>query len=546
MPISGSKTFFRLSRACSAVNSAIVDPFRGRAHRVVGNDPTRQVYPTARDGRVASSFPGARVGHRVESSVITDRGTLVNDVHAQLNATLVRRVLRPASVEDVCVAVLAAGGTGGVIAIAGGRHAMGGQQFGAGLDLLDMTGLDRVLDFDPERGEVEAGAGIMWPALIAWLHATQDGQPHPWGIIQKQTGADRLTLGGALSSNVHGRVLGRGPIVDDVVAFTLVDADGAVRRCSRDENGQLFRLAIGGYGLFGPIVSVRLRLVPRRKVRREVTLRSIDEVVSTLEARADDGRGYGDFQFAIDPASDDFLKEGICSCYVGVADDTLIPDEQRALSRANWEELFSLSHVDPRRASDAYTRHYLATDGQLYWSDLHQMADYHEGYHRALDARLGATAPGSEMITELYVPRRELPAFMAKVAHDFRTHQTPVIYGTVRLIERDDETVLAWARRPWACIVFNLHVDHTPAGTDRAADAFRRLIDRALAYGGSYYLTYHRWATREQVEAAYPQFVDFLREKLRCDSDERFQSDWYRHYREMFGEELCGPEDAHV
>ena len=75
-----------------------------------------------------------------------------------------------------------------------------------------------------------------------------------------------------------------------------------------------------------------------------------------------------------------------------------------------------LSHVDPRRASDAYTRHYLATDGQLYWSDLHQMADYHDGYHRALDARLGATSPGSEMITELYVPRRDLPAFMAEVA----------------------------------------------------------------------------------------------------------------------------------
>ena len=167
---------------------------------------------------------------------MTDRGMLVNDVHAQLNATLVRRVLRPASVADVRDAVLAARAAGRAIAIAGGRHAMGGQQFGAGLDLLDMTGLDRVLDFDPERGEVEAEAGIMWPALIAWLHATQDGQPHPWGIIQKQTGADRLTLGGALSSNVHGRVLGRGPIVDDVVAFTLVDADGALRRCSRDEN----------------------------------------------------------------------------------------------------------------------------------------------------------------------------------------------------------------------------------------------------------------------------------------------------------------------
>jgi FAD/FMN-containing dehydrogenase len=474
---------------------------------------------------------------------MTDREMLVNDVHSQLNATLVRRALRPASVEDVRDAVLAARAAGRAITIAGGRHAMGGQQFGTGLDLLDMTRLDRVLELDAARGEVEAEAGIMWPALIARLHAIQEGQPHPWGIIQKQTGADRLTLGGALSSNVHGRVLGRGPIVADVVAFTLIDANGTPRRCSRDENVALFRLAIGGYGLFGPIVSVRLRLAPRRKVRREVTLRAIDEVVATLESRADDGRGYGDFQFAIDPASADFLEEGICSCYVAVA-DTPIPDQQRALSRADWEELFHLSHVDPRLATDAYTKHYLATDGQLYWSDLHQMADYHEGYHLALDERSGARSSGSEMITELYVPRRDLPAFMADVAQDFRRYQTPVIYGTVRLIERDEETILAWAQQPWACVIFNLHVDHTPAGIECVGDAFRRLIDRALAYGGSYYLTYHRWATREQVAAAYPRFVEFLREKLRCDPDERFQSDWYRHYCEMFENDLNISQDA--
>ena len=142
------------------------------------------------------------------------------------------------------------------------------------------------------------------------------------------------------------------------------------------------------------------------------------------------------------------------------------------------------------------------------------------------------------MITELYVPRDALSRFMAEVAEDFRRNRTPVIYGTVRLIEPDDETVLAWAREPWACIIFNLHVDHTPEGIERAADAFRRLIDRALDHDGSFYLTYHRWATKTQVEAAYPRFAEFLREKLRLDPDERFQSDWYRHYREIFRDML--------
>ena len=76
---------------------------------------------------------------------------------------------------------------------------------------------------------------------------------------------------------------------------------------------------------------------------------------------------------------------------------------------------------------------------------------------------------------------------------------------------------------------------HTTDGIDHAADAFRRLIDLAIERGGKYYLTYHRWAMRSQVEACYPQFAEFMRLKREHDPEERFQSDWYRYYREMFG-----------
>ena len=55
----------------------------------------------------------------------------------------------------------------------------------------------------------------------------------------------------------------------------------------------------------------------------------------------------------------------------------------------------------------------------------------------------------------------------------------------------------------------------------------------------SYYLTYHRWARRDQVEWCCPQFAEFLRRKRAHDPDELFQSDWYRHYRAMFADRLA-------
>jgi len=60
----------------------------------------------------------------------------------------------------------------------------------------------------------------------------------------------------------------------------------------------------------------------------------------------------------------------------------------------------------------------------------------------------------------------------------------------------------------------------------------------AMRRGGSYYLTYSRDATREQVESCYPQFNDFLKLKIKYDPEERFQSDWYRHYKKLFEESL--------
>jgi len=460
---------------------------------------------------------------------------LLNDIHSRLNPARVRAVVRPTSVDAVRAAVRRAAADGRGVSIAGGRHAMGGQQFGADTIHLDMSGMRRILRFDPLRGHIEVEAGIQWPELIDRLLTAQAGSERPWGIIQKQTGADRLTIGGALAANVHGRGLRLKPFVADVEAFSLVDAGGRLLRCSRRENAELFRLAIGGYGLVGVVTAVTLRLAPRTKLERVVQLLDVEEMMPAVERRIADGFLFGDFQYATDPDSPDFLRRGVFSCYRPVEATRPMPERQPELSRSDWRRLLYLSHADKKRAFELYAGYYLSTSGQLYWSDTHQLSVYLDDYHRDLDRQLGATEPATEMISEIYVPRPALPRFLADVRADFRRHRVELIYGTIRLIEKDDESFLAWAREPFACVIFNLHTIHSPHGVERSAEAFRRLIDRALGHGGSYFLTYHRWATRRQVEACYPQFQDFLRLKRQHDPEERFQSDWYRHYRAMFG-----------
>ena len=461
-----------------------------------------------------------------------DAGTIVNDIHSQLNETRVAAIVKPRHIDELRAAVIAAARARRAISIAGGRHAMGGQQFGAGTVLVDTRALDRVLSFDDRAGHVTVEGGSQWPTLLAFLERAQTQSPRPWGIYQKQTGADRLSLGGALSSNIHGRGLNLKPIVEQVEAFDLMRDTGEVVRCSRTGHADLFRLTIGGYGLFGIITAVTLRLRPRVKVRRVVQLTPTADVAGLFEERIRAGYLYGDFQFTTADRDPDFLRRGIMSCYQPVPDEIPLTVDPVRFTPEDWARLTFYSHCDKRTAFDLYSRTYLQTSGQIYWSDGQLFSSYVDHYHATLDRALGACVKGSEMITELYVPPDRLAAFMEAARTLLRRRNAHVIYGTVRMIERDDETMLRWARERYACIVFNLHVEHTLSAVADAAETFRALIDLAIAENGSYYLTYHRWARRDQVERCYPQMREFLAEKRRFDPNELFQSDWYRHYRE--------------
>jgi FAD/FMN-containing dehydrogenase len=134
----------------------------------------------------------------------------VNDLHSALNETPMQ-VERPTHIEEIRRLVTDVAASGRHLTVCGGRHAMGGQQFAVQQTLLDLRGMNQVIDLDLARGLARAQAGVQWPVLIQAILDLQQKQipsePPKWGIAQKQTGADNLTLGGSLSANAHGRGL---------------------------------------------------------------------------------------------------------------------------------------------------------------------------------------------------------------------------------------------------------------------------------------------------------------------------------------------------
>lgn len=118
---------------------------------------------------------------------------------------------------------------------------------------VETAGLDRVLRLDARRALIEVQSATPWSALAARL-----GQAAPALETCLERGALAGTVGDAVASNAPGPD-GR-PLVELVEAITLVTPDATVRHASRLRDAELFALAVGGHGIFGPAYSVTLRV----------------------------------------------------------------------------------------------------------------------------------------------------------------------------------------------------------------------------------------------------------------------------------------------
>lgn len=119
-----------------------------------------------------------------------------------------------------------------------------------------LTRMDRLLDFDPASGVLEAEGGVSLAALVDVFL--------PRGFFLPVTpGTKFVTLGGAIAADVHGKNHhADGTIGNFIEGIRLMVAGGDVLTCSRDTNPDVFWATVGGMGLTGIVLSARLRLLP--------------------------------------------------------------------------------------------------------------------------------------------------------------------------------------------------------------------------------------------------------------------------------------------
>jgi hypothetical protein len=165
------------------------------------------------------------------------------------------------------------------VAFGGARQSMGGHS-------LPRNGIAAsfaaaVIEPDTKARIYRVSAGARWRDVVRAL------DPIGFSPAVTQSNHD-FSIGGTLSVNAHGWPVPFGPFGSTVRRFRIMLADGSVVTCSSIENAELFRLAVGGYGLFGVMIDAELAMVENTLLVPESELMKADAFAQRFVARAND------------------------------------------------------------------------------------------------------------------------------------------------------------------------------------------------------------------------------------------------------------------
>jgi FAD/FMN-containing dehydrogenase len=404
-----------------------------------------------------------------------------------------------------------AASAGRPVAFGGARHSMGGQS-------LPRNGIAASLatpaiEPDTARKIYRVSAGARWRDVIRAL------DPIGFSPAVTQSNHD-FSVGGTLSVNAHGWPVPYGPFGSTVQRFRIMLADGSVLTCSNSENAELFRLAVGGYGLFGIVIDAELAMAENTLLMPESKLIKADAFAARFVARANDASVrmlYG----RLSVAREGFLREALLVAYAQA------PQQPVRLPSPKNSSAFSMLSREIFRAqigSERGKRARWMAETRLIPKVGQVALTRNTLLNEPVAALADRNASRTDILHEYFVAPDRLNDFLAACREIVPAHQQDLLNVTLRYVDADESSVLTYAPQPRIAAVMLFVQKRTAEADDDMRAMTVKLIDRVIALGGSYYLPYRLHATREQMRAAYPRLDEFVVAKRRADPQLRFRN----------------------
>ena len=402
------------------------------------------------------------------------------------------------------------------VSIAGSRHSMGGHTIYPGGIAIN-TAQWKQMELDQERNILKVQAGATWKDVIAYL----DNLGRSVQVMQSN---NSFSVGGTLSANAHGWQFGWPPVSSTVESFRLMKADGSIVRCSRNENQELFSLVLGGYGLFGIILDVELRVTNNQRYRLEQYLVPVEAALKTFDKKINNHQDVEMVYARMSIAPENFLEEVILTAFFVDSGGEMpelkqagFADLRRAVVRGSANSDYGKelrwqaeTKLQPLLRGKVFSRNQLLNEG--------------------VEVFENRSADTTDIIHEYFVPRGGVTGFVAAMQKLIPQHGANLLNVTVRSINEDKDTFLRYADQAMIAFVMLFVQERSDSGEQKMQRLTQDIIDAALQHGGRYYLPYRLHATSEQFAKAYPQASEFFDLKRKYDPDVLFQNKFYLQY----------------
>jgi FAD/FMN-containing dehydrogenase len=449
------------------------------------------------------------------------RGAVVLDDASQLSPTPVASHVTIGeeprlAVERIRAALAEARAAGRPFVASTARHSMGGQSLARDGTVVTLD--QQWLEADSARKSYRVAAGTRWSTVIAKLDAIGFSP----AVMQSN---NDFGVASTFSVNAHGWPVPFSGCGGTVREITMVVADGTSARCSRTENSELFRHAMGGYGLFGVITELELDMVPNALLAPTFEELGGEQIGESFARRL---AGDPAIQMAygrMDVALDRFFERALLVTYRPTSDQGRLPRASGSgfVSRASRYLFRSQVESDRSKRFRWWTE---AKLGPMFADEATRNTLMNEPVV-TLDDR---DPDRTDILHEYFVPPAQFAAFVRACQDVIPASYQQLLNITLRYVDADRDSVLAYAPEPRIAAVMLFSQEKTMRAEADMARMTRALIERVLDLGGTYYLPYRPHASLDQLTRAYPRAAAFAASKREVDPGLVFRNQLWDGY----------------
>ncbi len=405
------------------------------------------------------------------------------------------------------------------ISIAGAKHSMGGHTMYPNGIILNMRPYKN-MQLDTINNVLTIGSGALWEDAINYLDSFHKS-------VAVMQAFSSFSIGGSISVNGHGWQKTSPPISSSVVSFSLMNCKGEILNCSRTENKELFSLVLGGYGLFGIILDVKLKVVDNENLQFKLYKLKATEYLSYFKKYASDDKNVKLVFGRLNISEKNFLENATLDVF-----RTSTIAQQKKITKPNH----TLTEVKRLVFRNSVKSEY---GKKLRWDLETAMGGFanndcfsrNEILNDNVALIENKDTSSTDILHEYFIPERHFNEYIAALKNVLPSKSIDLLNITIRGVYKDTDSYMRYANENVFGFVFLFNQKKTAAQEVEMKRLTQQLAEMAVRMEGTYYLPYRLQIDKKTFRKSYPQSEGFFKLKLKYDPHEVFKNKFYDYYK---------------